>query len=342
MRKFINDYLSFTQKERVAVIALVALILIIYMLPRFVRADVEAPAESAVQAFRMLEQQLAQSTNGRDDDPGENDGQTMMHTAGSTYEDSRPARLFYFDPNTLDETGWQRLGLRSKTIGTIRKYVTKGGRFYKPSDLQKIYGLQPAEYERIAAYVRIENIGVKPAGNDRQFTVTRQREDAHAPGGDKPGKPAYKTSDEPGNGTHLRYAPKTIQLVDINSADTSEWVALPGIGSKLAARIVFFRERIGGFHEVEQLSEVYGLPDSTFQRIKPYLRMTHNTVRKLNINSGTLELLKQHPYIKWNIAKAIIAYRTQHGTFKSLEELQQIEAISPEAYRKMAPYLSIE
>jgi competence protein ComEA len=60
--------------------------------------------------------------------------------------------------------------------------------------------------------------------------------------------------------------------VDINTADTTAFIALPGIGSKLAGRIVSFREKLGGFDSIGQIRKIYGLQDSVFVRLVPYLR----------------------------------------------------------------------
>ena len=65
--------------------------------------------------------------------------------------------LFYFDPNTITGSDWKRLGLRDKTIKTIENYRSKGGHFYKPEDLQRIYGLHDDEYERLKPYIKIES-----------------------------------------------------------------------------------------------------------------------------------------------------------------------------------------
>ncbi|MBO9571783.1 MAG: helix-hairpin-helix domain-containing protein, partial [Chitinophagaceae bacterium] len=59
--------------------------------------------------------------------------------------------------------------------------------------------------------------------------------------------------------------------IDINTADTTAFISLPGIGSKLANRIVSFRSKLGGFNSVEQIRQVYGLRDSVFQLIYPML-----------------------------------------------------------------------
>jgi competence protein ComEA len=64
--------------------------------------------------------------------------------------------------------------------------------------------------------------------------------------------------------------PKPIPI-DINTADTAAFISLPGIGSKLANRIISFRTKLGGFNSIEQIKEVYGLRDSVFQIIQPLL-----------------------------------------------------------------------
>lgn len=74
-------------------------------------------------------------------------------------------------------------------------------------------------------------------------------------------------------------------MVTINDADTSAFIALPGIGSKLSARIVAFRDKLGGFYSVEQIGETWGLADSTFQKIKGRLQVS-GEVRKINVNTA--------------------------------------------------------
>src|SRR6185503_6381802 len=156
--------------------------------------------------------------------------------------------LFYFDPNTISSADWKRLGLRDKTIQTIEKYLSKGGHFYKTEDLQKVYGLHKDEYERLLPHVKIES---KTLASSEQFV-----------------------SPKPGNETQLSksYTAK-YAAIDINTADTSALISLPGIGNKLASRIVNFRDKLGGFYSIEQVGETYGLPDSTFQKIKQWLRL---------------------------------------------------------------------
>ena len=128
--------------------------------------------------------------------------------------------------------------------------------------------------------------------------------------------------------------------IDINEADTAAFIALPGIGPKLASRIVNFRDKLGGFYAVDQVKETYGLPDSTFQKIRPYLQL-NGAPKKLNVNTATKDELNAHPYIRWNLANAIVEYRNRHGNFKSLEELKNIAVMEEAVFDRIVPYLDL-
>ena len=225
--------------------------------------------------------------------------------------------LFYFDPNTITEPEWKKLGLRDKTIKTIENYRSKGGRFYKPEDLQRIYGLHGDEYERLKPYIKIESNA--PETNEA-FVSSRSKDKI------QPSK-TYAT----------RYS-----VINVNTADTTAFISLPGIGSKLAARIITFREKLGGFYSVEQIGETYGLPDSTFQKIKQYLKLDNVSVKKININTATVDEMKAHPYIKYSLANPIVAYRNEHGMFSTIEDIKKVMAVTDEIYKKVAPYLSLQ
>jgi competence ComEA-like helix-hairpin-helix protein len=163
-------------------------------------------------------------------------------------------------------------------------------------------------------------------------------------------RPAYKPFPErrlyfdTNASTRFNHSKKTFryEIVDINLADTTAFIALPGIGSKLASRIINFREKLGGFYSVQQIAEVYGLADSVFQKISPYLQLKDSTVKKININTATIDELKAHPYIRYNIAKAIVAYRNEHGPFLKLADIKSIMIIGETLFIQVEPYLTLE
>jgi competence protein ComEA len=306
-KEALKAYLTFGRKDRIGVIALVLLIGIIYSLPYlFARKSTPFPAKESSLLKAAVDTLASHQEKGHQNTYDENENQYQYQpTLAKSYESGE---LFRFDPNTLSVQGWQRLGLSERTSRTIDKYRSKGGRFYKPEDIQKIWGLPGGFYERVKNYI------VMPS------TL-----------------PAYaKTNYE----TQYSGPEKKVLLVDINEADTSEFIALPGIGSKLAGRIVNFRDKLGGFYSIEQVAETYGLPDSTFQLIKPSLELS-GVVKKLDVNTATKDELRLHPYIRWNLANAIVEYRNQHGNFKSLEELKNISLVDETIYTKIVHYLSV-
>lgn len=298
-----KDYFTFTKKERIGIYVLITLIGIGALLPAFFQSPTP-PEKLLAAAVDVQKAQLEKEKS-----------KPVRHSYNrKVYEEPQQEKavveLFPFDPNTLDGEGWHKLGLNDRTIHTIQNYVTRGGRFRNAGDLQKIYGLKKEEGDRLAPYVRI----VAPAPFNNYNS----------------GKPPVK------------YVKAPPPVIDINLADTTAFISLPGIGSKLANRIVNFREKLGGFYSIQQVGETFGLPDSTFQLIKPRLQYTATALKKININTADAATLKQHPYVRWNIANAIVQYRQQHGTFHSPEELQQIVLITPELYQKIAAYITVE
>jgi competence protein ComEA len=59
--------------------------------------------------------------------------------------------------------------------------------------------------------------------------------------------------------------------VDVNTASVEQLAALPGIGEKLAARIVEQRQRSGGFKTVQELMTVKGIGEKNLAKLEPNL-----------------------------------------------------------------------
>ena len=90
------------------------------------------------------------------------------------------------------------------------------------------------------------------------------------------------------------------------------------------------------------MAETFGLPDSTFQKIKGYLKISGGNTRKININTASLDELKEHPYIRYQLANAIVQFRLQHGNFSSVDDIKKIMLITEEVFNKIFPYLTIQ
>ena len=317
-KNFIKEYLHFSRKERIGVMLIVFIMVSVIFLPSFINQnDYEVPIVTDTEWTNLMS---SLETKPIADEDGEvNIGSFTYEKSSQTYVPVT-GELFYFDPNKINAAGWKKLGLRDKTIKTILNYTSKGGYFRKSSDLQKIYGLHENEFARLEPFIQIENIsGSKNTYHKKEFAAPKE----------------FKIK------TYEKRTP-AYDVVDINEGDLTSFISLPGIGEKLGNRIINFRNKLGGFYSVDQISETYGLPDSTFQKIKSLLVIKESDIKRISINKVNRDELKLHPYIKWNIANAIIEYRNQHGKFTSVEDLKKIILLDDNTYSKIQPYLLID
>jgi competence protein ComEA len=317
-KHFLRDYFNFTKKERKGIIIIVILILGFILLPFFYPLFIKQKQYS----YSDFENEIA-ALNIEQNDSAKDNKYTKIfdnefYNDHSLSEEKKyevtKAELFYFDPNTISSNDWKRLGVRDKTIHTIQNYLSKGGKFYKPEDIRKIWGLSPSDAQRLIPYVSIKNTAKENVSFEKK---------------------EYPKTTSP-------YTAKAIQPVDINLADTSEFIKLPGIGSKLSQRIIAFRNKLGGFYSVNQVGETYLLPDSTFQKIKSRLIIGSSLVKQININAASIDEMKAHPYLRYNLANAIFQYRQQHGNFNSVEEIKKIMLVTDDIFTKVAPYLTLQ
>jgi competence protein ComEA len=128
-------------------------------------------------------------------------------------------------------------------------------------------------------------------------------------------------------------------LLDINSCDSLSLVDLPGIGPVLSARIIKYRNLLGGYASVEQLKEVYGLPVETYEMIKGRLFTDISKLRIIDINSAGYSDLSRIPYVEKYEVTAIMKYRELTGRIRSIEDLKENKILTPEKAGKVEPYL---
>jgi DNA uptake protein ComE-like DNA-binding protein len=127
--------------------------------------------------------------------------------------------------------------------------------------------------------------------------------------------------------------------VELNSCDTGALVALPGIGSKTAVRIIRFRDALGGFYSKEQILETRFTDTTSLKKLLPEMQLNTTLIKKIPIQSARLEALKKHPYLTEKQAKIILAFRQQHGKLNE-NLLKEIKIISPAELSRLLPYLN--
>jgi DNA uptake protein ComE-like DNA-binding protein len=238
--------------------------------------------------------------------------ETQQIENNSVISDSQlkvPNERFVFNPNTITEEDAQKLGLSKKLSATLINFRNKGGKFFKPEDLKKLYGLSPELYKELESYVLIPN-STHEIKRDTVYP-TRSFE-----------KKAY-----------------TKTVVEINTADSLSIVYLKGIGPGFTKRIMKYRSMLGGFHSVNQLKEVYGMTDSTFALLSSQIKIDDQSITKIPINAIDFNSLRKHPYFNFQTAQAIVNYRFKHGKLTEAD-FKALGIFSEEKLRLILPYLS--
>lgn len=222
-------------------------------------------------------------------------------------------KLSAFDPNTADSTLLLSLGLQPWQVRSIYRYRAKGGIYRQPSDFARLYGLTVKQYKELLPYIHISD-EYKPAAE------VYGRTDAVRSGRDTL---RYPVKLQPG------------QYVTLDDADTASLRKMPGIGRYYASRIVRYRNDLGGYVSVAQLSEIEGIPEAALS----YFRVTGGAVRKLNLNRLTLNELKHHPYINFYQARRIIDYRRLKGPLHGIDDLRLLKDFSQRDIERLRPYV---
>jgi DNA uptake protein ComE-like DNA-binding protein len=276
----LKSFFRFTSRERLAILLLCLLMVLFWTLPLFFP---EKP----------LKLTIAKSYESRSNSNGDssylNNAPNLNKSVSnssrySTELPRRGAHYFPFNPNAISRQQWQELGLSDRTILTIQHYLEKGGRFKKPEDIRKIWGLKPAEADRLVPYVQIPASFTE--GKKFEFNwktsnqaITKADSLSKQRTADFPVSPSV-VSVPTGSAPVYQRKNWNFQPIDINEADTEQWMAFPGIGEVLAVRIVKFRDKIGGFTSIDQVGKTYGIKDSLFQLMKPLLLLEKARAKK--------------------------------------------------------------
>lgn len=291
----LKTYFTFSKNQTRAVITLLVLIFLCvlanFLLPYFLFSKLEKPNDDLQKMMAQIE---LDETNNQSKYEHYNNKEYVPHKLTP----------FRFDPNTLDSSGFVKLGLSEKLAHTITNYRNKGGKFYNAESLKRIYGLHEDEFTQLAPYISIANSN---------------------------------------NFNHFDQKKKEILHIELNNTDTAELIKLRGIGSKLSMNIIKYRAQLGGFANVNQLKEVYGISPETFEQIKTQVFVNIKLIKKLNLNEATLNELNQHPYLRGDIAKSIVDFRKQKNYhIENIAQLKEIELLNEELFRKIAPYISVQ
>ena len=284
----LRKLLSFSKGERVAIISIMAAIFLLILATLF-RPERKSLSEASLHNLDSL---LALR-------------QTAIEEQQRQKEESLPEAVelhpFPFNPNTMTEEEGRSMGLTDRQVRNIINYREKGGKFYSKSDLAKLYTISEEDFAQLEPFIVLPEIS---RGMSNKASPKKQENQSFE---EKP-KPEKKA----------------IPIVDLNTVDSTTLVELPQIGAYTAARIIAFRDKLGGFVNIEQLRDVKGMDEARFTTIQPYINIGEAETRKIDINRADFKTLVNHPYLSYEQVKRIFNQREKRGMIKNWAQLEAL------------------
>lgn len=239
---------------------------------------------------------------------------SIRKTQWRRQRDTIAVRMQVFDPNTADSSTLVHLGFKPWQAKNMVKYRAAGGKYRKPEDLKKLYGMTDSMFQALTPYIYIAREEVD------SVAVDSLRKDS---------LPRWKEENKD-------------TILNLRTADTVELKMIHGIGSYRARQIVRYREQLGGFVSVEQVLEAKGMENVDADSLLAHFWIDSVKIEAMNVNSVGVQRLSRHPYLRFEQAQAIYELRRKKIRLDSIQQLQQIECISAETLEKIAPYLNFD
>lgn len=307
MFRNLRSYFIHHRAERYGTIAVLCLCLLVFIvslaLPHIVKPEFEADEKLKVLIANLEEATHLQPAEIADD------------------QNPPQVSLFNFDPNTLSDSGYTALGFNQREIGILRKYMAAGASFRQKDDFGRLYFMDDVRFDSIRPYLLLPEKAEKAERNYQ-----------------KEPKSTVSWSD---TANVAQYSKRPI-IAELNTADTTELMKLPGVGSFYARSIVEYRESLGGFHNLGQLLELWKMTPDRIDRFADRVNIDHKEIVKIKVNTATTQRLSKHPYITFGLANKIVSYRESNGNYRDMNALVEAGLFNDELRLKLAPYLDFE
>ena len=222
-------------------------------------------------------------------------------------------KIFPFNPNFISDFKGYQLGLSIEEIDRLHKFRNQGEFVNSVQEFQKVTQVSDSLLATISPFFKF---------------------------------PKWKTNVNQQKGKSFKNSENRIvnpSTRDINKATQSDLKLINGIGEKLSARIIKYRNRIKGFTFKNQMDEVWGLDPAVINRIWDSFRIIEKPIiKKININTASVKEVLTIPYIDYKLCKRIFEYRDQVAEFQNLTELQRIDSFPKNKYDRIVLYLLAE
>lgn len=213
-----------------------------------------------------------------------------------------PRAVRRYDPNGLDDFAAYRLGLSLRSLDALYAYRASGRTLYDAETLQQVASLPDSAMRRLLPRLRF------------------------------PARPTQRLAQGPSSGS----------LPDLNRASAEQLRTIRGVGPVLSARIVKFREALGGFQHGSQLLDVYGLSPEVASRLMASFRVADPPdIRRVNLNTASAAELGSLLYLTRDMAEALVVWRQKNGPYERLDEIAEVLDLPRDKIERIALYLTL-
>lgn len=236
--------------------------------------------------------------------------QKVLDSIKAQSKTEESSRMYSFNPNFLSDYKGYTLGMSNEEIDRLHLFRSENRWVSSAKEFQSVTHISDSLLNRIEPFFKFPGWANQSTNKKR---VSRKKLEA-----------------------------ANVEPKDLNQATAEELKVIYGIGDKLSARIIKFRNRLGGFMVNEQLYDVYGLEEEVVLSIlKEFQVKQQPAIEKININTATGKEMEKLIYINQNLAIQIVTYRDSVGIIRDFSELSKIEDFPVKKIDRIKLYLSL-
>ena len=299
MKQPIKEIFSFTKAERRGVFVLLLFIIVLLILNIYWPNNTSDLGRQF--AFQEEVEKYLKKTEKKELHSGQNHSIEKI-SKPQTYQSPRKLSPRPFDPNLMTYEQWLQMGLTKKQAKTIENYKSKGGRFRKAEDFQKIYTISETDYQLLEPYIIINDMddfideplplvsydinlvsieeiqSVKGIGPSYAKRIIKFRTLLGGYTKIEQLKDVYGMDEERYNQITpcFTITLDSVKLIALNTSDYSTLRKHPYVSNDLAYEITSYRKLHGQFKEVEDLKKLELMNDSLYQKIYLYFAVEQN------------------------------------------------------------------
>ena len=219
-------------------------------------------------------------------------------------ENSKP-KIYPFNPNYITDFKGYQLGMSVEEIDKLLAYRKKGLFANSAKQFQQVTGVNDSLLATISPFFKFP-----------EWVSSKKK------------KVFKKPSKE------------ILVVKDINQVTAKDLKIVNGIGDKLSARIISYRDKLQGFSFNNQLYEVWYLDTLVANKVLTRFQVVEPPIiQKINVNTASFKEVLAIVYLDYELTKKIFNYKDEVAEIQSIDELKKIEGFPLDKFDRIALYL---